>query len=41
MKKSTLLFLSATALFALSGCGDSEKAEEIEKSRLVTELSQE
>lgn len=30
MKKSTLLFLSASALFALSGCGDSEKAEEIE-----------
>ncbi|HRH10833.1 MAG TPA: hypothetical protein PLU73_04935 [Bacteroidia bacterium] len=30
MKKSTLLFLSASALFAFSGCGDSEKAEEIE-----------
>lgn len=35
MKKSTLLFLSATALFALSGCGDSEKAEEIENTDSV------
>ncbi len=35
MKKSTLLFLSATALFALSGCGDSEKAEEIENTDTV------
>ena len=29
MKKSTLLFLSTAALFALSGCGDSEKSDEI------------
>jgi hypothetical protein len=30
MKKSTLLFLSTAAMFALSGCGDSEKSDELE-----------
>ncbi len=30
MNKSTLLFLSALTIFTLSGCGDGEKAEEVE-----------